>query len=140
MSHDRRDDEPEYPWDSAERGWKEWYSAHRDARAEMLCTAREDVTQLVEIRQDRVAFLPALRELARLGLIQFFVLDHWPPVTENMRSLPISDALIVLEDPARWDPADANPRIIFATTEKGDRAARAEAFHFNKGRFVEWRE
>jgi len=105
-----------------------------------LCTAKEDFTQLVEVRLHRDAFTPALRELARLGLIEFFVLDRWPAVRENMHALSGSDALVLLEDPTRWDPNVDKPRIVFATTEKGDRAARAEAFHFNNRRFVAWRD
>ena len=75
-----------FPWDVPQGAWPAWYSVHRDARAELLCTAREDPTQFVEIRDNRDSLIPALRELARLRLIEFFELDRWDMPREQMAS------------------------------------------------------
>ena len=132
-------DEPstQFPWDVPRDAWPEWYSAHRDARAEVLCTAREDDTQLVHIS---ASLMPALRELARLGLIEFFELERWDLPREAARRVPTAEASALLDIPARWDAESDKPRLLFGLTEKGLRAAEAEAFHFNDGRFVDWQD
>jgi len=133
------DPRTEYPWITS-HAWPAWDSAHRDARAELLCTAHADVTQLVEIRADKDAWIPALRELARLGLIEFLELERWDLPREQLLPLSTETASALMNDPARWDPDSDEPRVFFSITEKGRRAVEAEAFHFNDGRFVEWRD
>ena len=134
-------DEPpaEYRW-TTPGTWPEWYSAHRDARAELLCTAREDDTHLVHIRINKDEWIPALRELARLQLIEFFELESWDAPREQWHPIAAAEASALLEIPGRWEPESGEPRVVFAITEKGLRAAEAEAFHFNDGRFIAWHD
>ena len=87
-------DEPrtEYSWNVPEGAWPAWYSAHRDA---------------------------ALRELARLRLIEFFELERWDLPQDQLHRI-------------------SNERA--SALHSGVQAAEVEAFHVNDGRFVEWHD
>ena len=127
------------------KAWSDaWKSAHRDPRAEMLCSAHEG-TLLIEIYADRPLWLLALRELLDRGLIEFYnestsvEVDPHGLRRRSQDLVDASEAVAALEDQATWLPDEQRPLDVgFRTTPTGEQAVAQEAYHFVGGRFVEY--
>jgi len=115
-----------------------WNAVHRDPRAELLCTAREDHTDFVTVgHQDSNG--PALLELLELGLIEIYSKVRWDLPDDTRVVLGSREAAAAIRNEINWDLERETMRFGFQITELGERAAAAEAFHIGPdGKMTVW--